>query len=204
MKKYFLVDDADDQSADADEKENVDEKEHLDESLDFLSNKSNIPLQSDSNYIQHSIYPCICEKYMDPDTEIDRVYVSLNLPGGAECAQLSLNNNGTHAVVTYNWPKAMYTMDEQFKTDATVEQKFHPKVIAVKKGLQKVRANIDAAPKGTITIKLPIKVQTHTSSWTKRGISKIDGSQMIIGDFQGITKDYNIKLESSIVKFDKI
>ncbi len=79
----------------------------------------------------------------------------------------------------------------------------HPKVLAVENALEKCRPRIDIAPESTMTIKLPIKVQTAPETWKKNGITRNDGMQIVMVEFVGYVKDYHKKKLHSAIVFDK-
>lgn len=154
--------------------------------------------------LNHHNYPVLCEVYKDPNTQLDMVNLAIDLPGGAKNVQFDLNNEGTTCTITYNWPKVMYDFNDMFKKlldDKTMEPT-DPRIVSFKNGLQNVRTRIDVAPTASTTITLPIKVQTTSESFTKGGVTRPDGTLVMLAKFSGYAKDYNKKIRDSTVIFD--
>lgn len=146
----------------------------------------------------------IAEKYISAENLIERVVVFISLPGGASNVHVELNEEGTSCVVTHTWPEASFNMANMFRKklkDKTITLN-DPKILAIERGLSKVRKSIDAAPVSRTIIPLPMKVQTDPSSWTKNGVERRDGTQIILADFKGHCTTYNKKIKDSSVTFD--
>lgn len=165
---------------------------------------SNTYSPSISTNITHLNYPYLCEIYKDPENQLDKVLLAVNVPGGAQNVKLELNTEGTAVTLKYNWAKIMYDMDDMFKTAIASKKitSYHPKILSLKGGLEKRRPRIDVAPESIITINLPIRVQTGADSWTKSGAMREDGSQVVMGDFSGFVKEYQSKISDANVIFD--
>lgn len=171
-----------------------------DEKKDAIDSPSKPVVQLD-----HQNFPFVCETYKDPSSRMDVVLVMVNLPGGAQNVQIELNNDGTILTMTYNWAKAWYNATNLFSKFVTAKEltMHHPKVLAVENALEKCRLRMDSAPESTMTIKLPIKVQTAPETWKKNGIARDDGMQIVMVEFIGYVKDYHkMKLHAAVV-FDK-
>lgn len=133
-------------------------------------------------------YPLMCETYTDPDNQKNMVLVAISLPGGADNVKFVVSNDGTSVIVTYDWPKTMYTMDDLFVKQIADEgiPVYHPKILAIENGLRKCRQRIDAVPEATINVKLPIKVQTAGAGpITKSGIERDDGTKIVMVELVG-------------------
>lgn len=157
-------------------------------------NKTYLQLQSlnagaGDAIIQQSNYPLICEKFIDPITQTEKVLLVVNLPGGIQNIQMELNKDGTHVIITYVWPISLYKLENLFKSELTTEESYHhAKIIAAQNGLKKMKTNLEIAPINTIKIKLATRVQTAISTWTKKDVLGPDGySQQIIAEFQGFS-----------------
>lgn len=154
--------------------------------------------------IVHENYPVVTEKYFSADNLFERVVVMVSLPGGASNVQIDLNDDGSCMLVKYVWPNASYAMDNlyQKKLQNKSISLQDPQVLAIERGLSKIRSTVDSAPASKIVINLPIKVQTEPSTWTKNGIMRTDGTQLIMADFKGHCKSYNKKVNDANVQFD--
>lgn len=152
----------------------------------------------------HQNYPILCETYKDPDNHCDKVAIAVSLPSGAQQVKTELDDNGMFAIIKYHWPKIMFDMNDLFKKQFATNQihPHHPKLLSLKNGLQKNRTRIDMTPESIIKVNLPMKVQTHVTSWSKSGVKRDDGTQVLLADFTCYVKDYNKKSTDSTVVFE--
>lgn len=162
-------------------------------------------LPSYSSNVVHQNFPYICETYKNPETRLDVVLLMIDLPGGAHSITPELNTEGTAVTIKYSWPKTMYDVNDLFKNFVAAGDFaiIHPKVLAVGNALEKCRANIDSAPEGAILITLPIKVQTGLNTWSKFGIVRKDGMQVVMFEFMGYVKDYHKTKQNAMIVFNK-
>lgn len=186
------------------EEEEPKKKQPQQEPSDNVASTSNVPIFTGAAII-HSNYPYLCETYKDLSNQMDKVLLSISVPGGAKHVKMMLNNDGTAVTVKYDWPKIMYNMDDMFSKAVAAKQMnlTDPKVACFKNGLEKRRPRIDAVPQTSIIVNLPIKVQTGENNWTKTGAVRVDGSQIVTGDFSGFIKEYNKKLSEADIVFDQ-
>lgn len=206
MLNYILisVDGPSDEEDDDDEGSGLNDKQPRQEPSTTEPVPFNLPLPSVGSII-HSNYPYLCEIYKDPENQMDKVLVAVSMPGGAHNIKMELNNDGTAVIWKYSWARIMYDMNDMFKKEIIGGQitSYHPKVLCFKNGLERRRHRIDADPHATITITLPIKVQTGEGTWKKSGALRADGSQVVTADFFGFVKDYNKKIADENVVFDQ-
>lgn len=150
-------------------------------------------------------FPIFCEQFKDHENQIEKIVLVVNMPSGATKVKLDLNSDGTIVLITYNWAKIMYTMDDLFKNEIQKNQiqLYHPKVVALQNALERMRNKIDDAPQGSMKIKLPFPVQTSVNSYKRTGIIRTDGSQILTAEFQGIPKQYNKKASDATVTFEQ-
>lgn len=175
-----------------------------------VSNALNDELGSQSDekpkLIQSSSdYPTLCEIFTDPDDLTEKVQLAVALPGGASNVRVELDESGTKVEIKYAWPKTMFHMEDMFKGPIRSKKmtSYHPKVLALKLGLQKYRERVDSIPEGTIEIPLPIQVQTGPQTWSKYGITRDDGTHVIIAEFAGCVKAQYMKVADSAVEYEK-
>lgn len=137
-------------------------------------------------------------------TAVTIVFIAVALPSGAQDGQMELNDDGNMVVIRYNWTKTFINMEDMFKKELAAQQIsiHHPKVLCVQNGLEKVRSRIDLAPEAFIEVNLPITVQTSTDSWTKSGLKRDDGTQMVMAEFKGCFKNCNKKVDDAKITFD--
>lgn len=152
--------------------------------------------------IFHHNYPVICEVYKDPESELDKVAMVLTMPAGAQNVTIEISDGGDTATIKYKWIQSMYSMRDLFARMMATRQIaiHHPRVMCIKKGLEKSRKRIDTAPEGLIKITLPITVQTSADSWSQNPVKKDDGTLILMADFTGYVKEYTAKIRE--VDFD--
>lgn len=152
----------------------------------------------------HQNYPSVVGTFKDPDTQLEKVIIAVSLPGGVKNVKTELNDDGTRLLVKYAWPQPIFDMEDLFRKQLADQliNLHHPKVLCVQNGLEKVRKRIDAAPESLLTLNLPIKVQTSSDSWTKSGIKRDDGTQLVLVELTGYVKQYNKKITDETVTFD--
>lgn len=148
-------------------------------------------------------FPIVCKTYADPDTEVEKVLMVVSLPGGSQNVKIELIEDGQAALVKYSWPKPMYDVDDLFRRQLNVGDltNHHPLVLCFKSALQECRKRIDFAPLASFKVNLPIKVQVVSSTWKKWGITRPDGSQVLLADFTGLAKEYNVTETDDVVRF---
>lgn len=153
--------------------------------------------------ISHQNYPIVCEVYQDPDNQCEKLSLVVSLPAGASNVKVETTDDGETAIVKYQWSKTMIDMGDLYQKLLANRQigLHHPRILSIKNGLGKNRQRIDA-PDGLMKITLPIKVQTGIDSWSKFGVKRDDGTQILVVDFTGFVKSTNKKTTDAAVVFD--
>lgn len=77
----------------------------------------------------------------------------------------------------------------------------HPKILALKKGLQNCRGAIDETPRGSIELNFPIPVQTAENSILRNGEKNEDGTTVLVIELKAYENSYTVKQEDQAVKF---
>lgn len=146
----------------------------------------------------------MCEVYKDPENQCDKVSVVITMPAGAQNVTVQISEDGLSATIKYKWSETMYDMSDLYAKmlAAGTVTLHHPKILMINAGLEKYRNRIDAAPESAIKINFPIKVQTSAGSWTKFGVRRDNGTQIMVVDLTGFVKSYNTKISDSVVDFD--
>lgn len=129
---------------------------------------------AEDDFIEHCNQPLKMEVFPDPVTEKKKLIIVYALPGGATNGDFILVGSGpgtNMARITYTWPKVMYDIDALFaKTIAAKpEEKYHPKITALKEGLKKNRESKGEAPIGVVNLNLPIPVLTAEETIIRKG-----------------------------------
>jgi len=157
--------------------------------------------------------------YTDPATNQQKVMLHKSLPGGATDVEFSLLGIGpgsSTVEISHDWPNIMYNIDSLFQKLNLSSQKaaggegseslsqsqlYHPKILSLKKELENNRATIDSIPRTRIQIKLPIPVQTATTSYTFFGGKQPDGSMFVFADMTAYQNTYSVKKSDKKVNF---
>ena len=160
--------------------------------------------------IVHHNQPALVTVYKDPDTQQEKVFILISLPGGSTDVEFSLVGNGpgsSTANIRYSWPPVMYDIDSLFAKVTIKNEKiseFHPKITALKNELANSRNSVDSVPQEVIEIPLPIPVQTAKNSYQFVGGKKPDGSMFIIADLTAYQNTYSAKKSDMRVTFVEI
>lgn len=149
-------------------------------------------------------YPLIVEKFSDPHTQNDMVLIVVCLPSGSQNVDIDLNEDGTKAIIKYNWTLTLYDMADLFKSDLIKKKlaMYHPKILACSNGLKRVRPKIDVPPESKIFIKLPIKVETALKFRSRQGIKRDDGTMILMAEFKGLMNQYIKTSSHTFVSFE--
>lgn len=160
---------------------------------------SDVPNTSASVSDIHYNYPMLCQLYKDPENQFNKVVMAVTIPSGAQKVRVELSNDGLTVFVKYNWPKTMFNFDDMFKKQLDNQEMniLHPKILCLKNALESVRTRVDSMPEAFMKVKLPIKVQTASDTWSKRGIKREDGTNVVLAEFKGYIKEYNKKANDS-------
>lgn len=157
------------------------------------------------NDFQTQNYPIVCNTYVDPITDTEKVLLVVSMPGGSQNVKVELVDDGQSALIKYSWPKSMYDIDDLFRAqlDKNDLTSHHPLVLCFKAGLQETRKRIDFAPIASFKVNLPIKVQVAPGSCKRWGIMRADGTQVLISCFTGLAKDYIVTETDDVVHFGR-
>lgn len=156
--------------------------------------------------IVHQNQPILMEVYDDPDTQNQKVIIVASLTGGASDVEFSLVGNGpgtATARITYGWPKFAFEIEELLENNMKKEKlpTCHPKILALKKGLQNTRDSIDEVPRDLIELNLPISVQTAANSISRTGKMKADGSLVLVVELRPTNLPHAVKIADKKVVF---
>jgi hypothetical protein len=133
--------------------------------------------------------------YEDPDTNLEKVLVIINMFSGIKNLKFELSDDGMSLCVVYDWPEAIYNVGELFKKkDGTAEcPNFHPKYKAVEKIVKTSKISVEDKPHGKIKVALPIKVQNIPATWSKKLVKRSDEAIVAIIELSGFPKKYEVK-----------
>ena len=119
-------------------------------------------------YVVHHNQPVQVSLYWDPESQQDKVIIITTLIGGVSDAEFVLAADGPWtrmAKIEYLWPATCLEMEKMFvKEIASGFLSCHPKKVALKQDLERIRDSIDDISRGSIDITLLIYVQTVSSS----------------------------------------
>jgi hypothetical protein len=139
------------------------------------------------------------EVYLDHVTQNKKLIIVASLPGGATEGDFNLLGAGPGsniARITYKWPEACYNIDRLFRKSIAsgALPDCHPKIVALKRGLQRNRASMSKAPVGVISLNLPISVLTSESSIdVKGGLDKENGTYLLIIELTAFETAYAVE-----------
>ncbi|KAG4070432.1 hypothetical protein HA402_005664 [Bradysia odoriphaga] len=124
-------------------------------------------------------HPIVTYMYADHAKKLDFVVVVMATFSGTRDFKFKLADDGASVTVTYSWPLAMYTPELLFED----LPKTHPMVQSFTASL--LQAGItdkSEPPQGSMTVKLPCKVQREISEF-KNCIVQADDTQLIMMEF---------------------
>ena len=151
---------------------------------------------------EHFTQPVLATTYDDPVTQGQKVVIAVAIPGAAKDICVNLSVDGYYCVVEYDWPEPMRDPVKLFKhwIDAKEIVEYHPKIIALNQELKNCRASVNESPRASIKVRLPVRVQTDSNTFTRNGIVE-DASIIVIAEFKAIHSKYEIKKEDMVVDF---
>lgn len=123
--------------------------------------------------------PIITSMYADHEKKQDFVVVVMCVLSGTRDFKFNLSHDGASMTMSYAWPPAMYTPEIMFegipKTDPMVQA-------FISHLLQLGITEKTAPPRGSITVKLPCRVQREVSEF-KNCMVKSDDTELLIMKF---------------------
>jgi hypothetical protein len=177
-------------------------KTYIEENSNDVTSKG-----EDSRFICRNL-PFTMSIYRDPETQGQKVFLVIALPGGSTDVEFTLVGSGTGtstAKVSFSWPKFAYDVEallaKQIKGGLNP---LHPKILSHQAELENNRDNVEETPRGEIEVTLPIPVQTSRTSYTFTGGNNEDGSLMLIAEMAALQNTYIAKLSDKKVKFEKL
>jgi hypothetical protein len=157
-------------------------------------------LEGRDSQIVHHNQPALVTVYKDPETQQEKVFILISLPGSSVESEFSLADNGpssSTAIIKYYCPPVMFDIDSLFAKFNIRNEKISPmhlKIIAMKTELENNSDSVDAIPQAVIEIPLPIPVQTAIDSYKFVGGKKPDGSIFVIADLNAYQNSYTVKI----------
>lgn len=147
-------------------------------------------------------FPLIVAPYKEVNTQVNKICIMVSIPGGATDVKVTLNEEGTEAIINFHWPRSMHDMQEAFKYffEAKMMTIQDPRIGAVMEQLPQYRAKTNQAPECVVKIDLPFRVQTTPASWENYGIKRPDGTKITVIDLTGYLSAYSLKDDA--VTFD--
>jgi hypothetical protein len=130
------------------------------------------------------------------------VLLQVNMPSGSNNFHVQLNESGTTATITFDWGKTMYDLESMFDKERNQQalHSYHPKMAAFEKALKRARNAREDTPTGSISVDLPVSVQTDPNLFQFRGKRRNDGTVVVEVEFRCFSESYNRK--STAVQFE--
>lgn len=188
---------------------NAEENEVDDEEIVELGNKENTPQAkpSTSYKVDSAIdfnTPFITWVYTDHNQKCEFVCVAIPVLAGSTDINFTLSEDGTSVTVFYIWPsplfKPMDLFGDKIKDVNDPMSLDSPKLYALKSHLLECGLTEKSRPQGKMVIKLPIKVQRESGTWSKCGIVHQE-SKVILLEFKAFQKAPVINDEDTSINF---
>ncbi|KAJ6642719.1 Chitin biosynthesis protein CHS5 [Pseudolycoriella hygida] len=145
----------------------------------------------EANDIQFNNAPYVVWVYTDHTRHCDMVCVAVPIISGARDVDFHLSQDNITLNVTYVWPYALLSPAELFRKKLTPGvggwTMSHPKIHAFLTRLDEMQLSIKSQPPASIVIKLPMKVQRETNTYSFGGVKTSDGSVVML-EFQAFQK----------------
>lgn len=138
--------------------------------------------------------PMVKFVYKDPTTKGYKCVVAVLMFGGVELKNTKfdvLKMGGQQVLqIKYTWP-AIFLDPKALFADEKLDDN-HPKILAMKKALEKYTGSVDELPTGIIKVKLPteMKYDPTSATWKKTLTQTEDGANVLILEFDAITNSY--------------
>ncbi len=137
------------------------------------------------------------EVFLDHVTQNKKLIIVASLPATEGDFNLLGAGPGSNiARITYKWPEACYNVDRLFRKSIAsgALPDCHPKIVALKRGLQRNRASVSKAPVGVINLNLPISVLTSESSIDRKGgLDRENGTYLLIIELTAFNTAYAVE-----------
>uniref|UniRef100_A0A336MIB5 CSON015150 protein n=1 Tax=Culicoides sonorensis TaxID=179676 RepID=A0A336MIB5_CULSO len=149
--------------------------------------------------------PALVNVYTDPDSKQKKCGVSVLLFAGIKEINFDIVKENNHQVfkINYSWPTMMFDTEKMFTSNGEMLwPKLHPMVTGMETALMGVRRNIDEAPQGSISVTLPVEVNTNPESWIKKSNKSKDGAMVFFIIFECLENEYAVSSKSKTFKFD--
>lgn len=152
--------------------------------------------------------PVVTWIHTDHERKCDFVNVAIVIFSGCKDLNFHLSEDGTTVSLNYSWPNAIFNGKELFSdelkypnTNKSVTLS-HPKIHSFTSGLIERGITENTIPRGSITVTLPMTVQREVGTWTKKAISKEDGTQIVLLQFRGYQQNIIINDADTSIHFD--
>ena len=162
--------------------------------------------EPDVRCARFSNMPYIVGMSVDLDNDVENVDMALTLPVGAEPEEVQCTEspNGLDAVISFDWPKSLYDIEELYDEEVKAHERIDSTIQSLKEELKYRRSQVGIAPRAQIIIPLPTPVQTDYVTWVRKGKRGRDGAVIIKAKFRAHRKAYNIDDGKRAIKFPKI
>lgn len=173
------------------------------------NNNSMYDDDDDANVIEHGDVseflkpPIRTWTWTDHERQCTIVDVAILIFTGAVDVNFEISNDGHKIYINYVWPPAIYQPLELFGEQIAAGEitPNHPMVHSLQTQNLATGITEKSKPKGRIGVKLPIRVQRESNTWTKRPIAKNDGTRIALLEFKGFQENIHIKEADTYLRF---
>lgn len=167
--------------------------------------KSNSFEMNDNEYpnIRSKMNPLTLSVYTDPESGKEKITLAMLMSSGTKSAKVFISANGLKVIISQEWPKILTDVDQLFAPwlSKTGKERYHPKVLAMKKELEKYRGNIDEIPVNSIEVDLPFTVQNNKEKVIKDYCRGANGEIILFVELEAYETTYFITEEDTKISF---
>lgn len=161
---------------------------------------------SDDTFVEISNAPVVVWTYTDHVQKCDFVNVAVTPFSGCKGVDFNLSEDGMKVMINFLWPSAIYNANELFKKELNDTKSSisvnDPELHAMTKQLMERGITEKSIPRGKITVTLPMPVQREVGTWTKKAISTVDGTKIVLLKFKGYQPGIIVENADTTIVFD--
>lgn len=170
---------------------------------ELCSNDENVNIIDTADNFEYIRPPIRTWTWTDHQRQCTIVDVAVPMFAGAQDVKFEVSNDGEKVYIIYVWPPASFQPLELFSEQIMTGEisANHPMVHSLQTQNLEIMITEKSKPKGKIGVKLPIRVQRESNTWSKRAISKNDGTRIALLEFQGFQEELHIKEADTSLRF---
>lgn len=154
---------------------------------DEPSDEINLQKESIVEYVNPPVTAWV---YTDIEQKCKFVNVATPIISGTKDLNFKISDDGMKVTINFSWPVAIYQPKELFSNEINDDPLkgipvTHPKIHTLSTQLLAEGISEKSIPRGKMIVSLPIKVQREVGSWTKKAVTKPDGTRIVLLQFKG-------------------